>query len=144
MKHFHNLLRLVCFAESAMTSSGFIFQIVHFWQDSGLLLTRKYDTKFGKRSSKQCCLNNSFYFWILRASLVAQMVKILSAMQGTHVQSWVRKISWRREWLSSLAYLPGEIHGQRNLVGYSLWGHKGLDTTEQLTHSALKCHHEEM
>ena len=22
------------------------------------------------------------------------------------------------------------IHGQRSLVGYSLWGHKGLDMTE--------------
>ena len=29
---------------------------------------------------------------------------------------------------------PGEAHGQRSLVGYSLWGHKELDTTEQLTH----------
>ena len=25
------------------------------------------------------------------------------------------------------------IHGQRSLVGYSLWGHKGLDMTEWLT-----------
>ena len=29
-------------------------------------------------------------------------------------------------------FLPGEPHGQRNLVGCSLWGHKELDTTEQL------------
>ena len=26
--------------------------------------------------------------------------------------------------------LPGESHGQRNLTGYSLWGHKESDTTE--------------
>ena len=26
--------------------------------------------------------------------------------------------------------LPGELHGQRNLAGYSPWGHKELDTTE--------------
>ena len=26
--------------------------------------------------------------------------------------------------------LPGESHGQRNLAGYSPWGHKGLDMTE--------------
>ena len=25
---------------------------------------------------------------------------------------------------------PGESHGQRSLVGYSLWGHKESDTTE--------------
>ena len=27
-------------------------------------------------------------------------------------------------------FLPGESHGQRSLVGYSPWGHKGLDMTE--------------
>ena len=30
-------------------------------------------------------------------------------------------------------FLPGEFHGQRSLAGYSSWGHKELDTTEQLT-----------
>ena len=29
--------------------------------------------------------------------------------------------------------LPGKSRGQRSLVGYSLWGHKESDTTEQLT-----------
>ena len=27
--------------------------------------------------------------------------------------------------------LPGESYGQRNLVGYSPWGRKELDTTEE-------------
>ena len=27
-------------------------------------------------------------------------------------------------------FLPGESHGQRNLVGNSPWGHKESDTTE--------------
>ena len=35
-------------------------------------------------------------------------------------------------------FLPGEFHGQRNLVGYSPWGHKELDTTERLTLEFLK------
>ena len=26
-------------------------------------------------------------------------------------------------------FLPGEFQGQRSLSGYSLWGHKELDTT---------------
>ena len=43
---------------------------------------------------------------------------------------WVGKIPWRRAWLSNPVFLPGEPHGQRNLVGYSPWGHKELDTTE--------------
>ena len=31
---------------------------------------------------------------------------------------------------------PGESHGQRSLVGYSLWGRKESDTTELLTHTS--------
>ena len=31
-------------------------------------------------------------------------------------------------------FLPGEFHGQRGLVGYSLWGCKESNTTKQLTH----------
>ena len=29
------------------------------------------------------------------------------------------------------SFLPGEFHGQRNLVGYRPWGRKELDMTEQ-------------
>ena len=29
------------------------------------------------------------------------------------------KIPWRREWLPTPVFLPGEFHGQRSLVGYS-------------------------
>ena len=34
---------------------------------------------------------------------------------------WVEKILWRREWLPTSVFLPGEFHGQRRLVGYSQW-----------------------
>ena len=30
-------------------------------------------------------------------------------------------------------FLPGELHGQRSLVGYHPLDHRDLDTTEQLT-----------
>ena len=30
-------------------------------------------------------------------------------------------------------FLPEEFHGQKSLVGCSLWGRKELDTTEQPT-----------
>ena len=43
------------------------------------------------------------------------------------------KIPWRREWLPTPVFLPGQFHGQRSLVGYSPWGHKELDTAERLT-----------
>ena len=46
---------------------------------------------------------------------------------------WVRKTPWRRKRQPTSVFLPGESHGQRNLAGYSPWGHKESDTTEQLT-----------
>ena len=36
--------------------------------------------------------------------------------------------------------LPGEFHGQRNLVSYSPWGCKESDMTEQLRHSPHMFH----
>ena len=46
--------------------------------------------------------------------------------------SWVGKIPWRGEWQPTLVHLPGESHGQRNLVGYIVHG-----VTESQT--GLKC-----
>ena len=58
------------------------------------------------------------------ASLVAQSVKNLPAMQETWFDSWVRKIPWRRKWQTTPVFLPGESHGQRSLAGCSPWGRK--------------------
>ena len=65
-----------------------------------------------------------------RASLVAQIVKNSPAAQETQVSPCTGMIPWRREWQPTLAFLPGEFHWQRNLVGYSPWGLKQSDTTE--------------
>ena len=43
------------------------------------------------------------------------------------------RLPWRRRWLPTLVFLPGESHGQRSLAGYSPWGYKESDKTEQLT-----------
>ena len=45
----------------------------------------------------------------------------------------VREILWCRKWQPTPVFLPGESHGQRSLMGYSSWGHKETDTTEQLS-----------
>ena len=47
----------------------------------------------------------------------------------------IGKIPWRRKWLPTPVFLPGEFHGQRSLVGYCPWGHRELDMTEHLTHN---------
>ena len=43
---------------------------------------------------------------------------------------WIRKVPWKREWLPTPIFLPGEFYGQKSLAGYSPWGHKELDITE--------------
>ena len=45
---------------------------------------------------------------------------------------WVGKILWRRNWKPTPVFLPGKSHEQRNLVGYSRWGHKEPDMTEHV------------
>ena len=72
------------------------------------------------------------YTWGL-ASLVAQMVKApvynegdLGSIPGSG------RSPEERKWQSTPVFLPGESHGLRILVGYSPWGCKEWDTTEQL------------
>ena len=60
--------------------------------------------------------------------LVAQMVKNPPAVQETWVDSWVGKIPWRREWLPTPVFWPGEFHGL-----YSPGGREESDTTERLS-----------
>ena len=55
---------------------------------------------------------------------------------------WVGKIPWRREWLTTPVFCPGEFHGERSLGGYSSWGCKELDTSKQLSLSLFKWLHD--
>ena len=52
---------------------------------------------------------------------------------------WVGKILWRRKWQPTPVFFPEKSHGQRNLTGYSPWGCKELDATEQ-THTHTHTH----
>ena len=50
------------------------------------------------------------------------MVKNLPVSAGHIIRCgfdpWVGKNPWRRAWLPTLVFLPGEPHGQRSLEGY--------------------------
>ena len=48
---------------------------------------------------------------VIRASLVAQLVKNLPAMLETWFDPWVGKIPWRRDRLPTPVFWPGEFHG---------------------------------
>ena len=67
------------------------------------------------------------WVWRSRASLVAQLVKNLPAMQETWFDPWIGKIPWRRERLLTSVFCPGEFHGL-----YRPWSRKELDKTERI------------
>ena len=54
---------------------------------------------------------------------------------------WVGKIPWGRAWQPTPVFLPGESHEWENLVGYSPWGCKELDTNEVTEHTRTLTHH---
>ena len=65
-------------------------------------------------------------------TVVFRPLPTMPTMWGPGFNPWVGKIPWRRKWQPTPVFLPGEFHGWWNLVGYSPWGRKELDTTERL------------
>ena len=62
------------------------------------------------------------------ASLVAQTVKNLPAVQETWDQSLGREDLLEKGMATHCSILAWKSHGQRSLVGYSPWCRKELDT----------------
>ena len=60
------------------------------------------------------------------------MVKNLSECGRPGFSPWIGKIPWRKKWVPTPVFLPGEFHGQRSLTGNSLWGPKELDAIQWL------------
>ena len=67
------------------------------------------------------------------ASLVTQWSRILLQYRRCGFDPWVRKIPWRRKWQPTPTFLPGNAHGQRSLVGYSLLALKRVKYNLTLT-----------
>ena len=72
---------------------------------------------------------------------MAQIVKNLPAIQKT----WVLSLDWEdpleKGKATTAVFLPGESQGQRSQAGYSSWGHKESDTTEQLCTAQMTGRH---
>ena len=62
---------------------------------------------------------------------MAEMERICLQFRRPGFDPWVGNISWRRQWLPTPVFWPREFYGQRNLAGYSPWGCKESDFTEQ-------------
>ena len=110
---------------------------------------------FLQRSSNSLCygfskwLHNAVLVWYSYIARVAsstfQQKRVFRAGQSVCLpcrrsvfNPWVGKILWRRKWQSIPVLLPGKSHGQRSLVGYSLWGRKESDMTEWLHFTSLQ------
>ena len=80
---------------------------------------------------------------MLMTSLVAQIVKNLPACRKPGFNPLVGRIPWKRKWQSTPAFLPGEFHGQRSLMGHSSWnhrvGHDWVTNTFTLSLSMTSC-----
>ena len=64
---------------------------------------------------------------------MTQVVKNLPAVQETRVQSLGGEDPLEKGMAPTPVFLPGEVHGQRSLAGYSPRGNKESDTTERLS-----------
>ena len=92
--------------------------------------------KLNKNNSISIILKGSVFMCLLSTLKVVintcRLIIISLQCRRPGFDPWVQKIPCRREEQPTPACLPGELHGQKSLVGYSPWGHKVSDTTEQL------------
>ena len=61
------------------------------------------------------------------------MCPYIFGSKGPKFDPCIGKIVWRREWLPTPVFWPGEFHGQRSLAGYGQSGRTESDMTEPLT-----------
>ena len=85
---------------------------------------------FGKKNKKP-----TKGFWVQeKATGVAIVLKTPRATcqcrRLKRFDPWIGNIPWSRKWQPTSVFLPGKFHGQRSLLGNSLWGCKEADTTD--------------
>ena len=83
------------------------FPINKHWLTSLILVaTKKYPSTFFKKEVKPVF------------GLVGKESACQCRRHKRHgFDPWVRKIPWKKEWLPTPVFLPGESHGQRNVGG---------------------------
>ena len=70
--------------------------------------------------------------FVIQATLVAHQERTCLQCRRCGLNPWVRKIPWRKKWQLTPVFMPGKSYCQRSLVGYSSWGCKESDMTQQL------------
>ena len=61
--------------------------------------------------------------------------RFLPQMNSVYSSHHHSSLPWRKKGQPTPVVLPGELHGQRSLAGYSPRGHKESDTTERLNNN---------
>ena len=85
-------------------------------------------TMFGECKRAGCSCSKGSFIW--SGSLETRLpIGSGSACQTGDSSSipGLGRFPWKREWLPTPVFLPGEFHGQRSLAGYSPWGFKESD-----------------
>ena len=113
------------------------------WAWAQLLLTVQLDDTRNKNVSRHIPSEggdrNFWYCSLLEMGSDGKRICLYFRRPG--FDPWVRKIPWRREWLPSPVFLPGESHGQRNLGDYCPWDHKRViytSATNTHTHNLFR------
>ena len=65
-------------------------------------------------------LKTLFFPYVIQSITKYRLIYFLNMYQISHVP----RCNWRRAWQPTPAFLPGEFHGQRRLVGSGPWGCK--------------------
>ena len=118
-----------------------IWFIIEYWAEFPVLYSRpllmvyfKYSSVwFSFKTTPSCspvlCLiiRICFCFGLPRCHSGKESAWQCRRPRGHGFNSWLRKIPWSRK----PVFLPGKLHGQRSLMGYSPGGHE-LDMTEHI------------
>ena len=118
---------------SEVNNSDFLVVLFQFFVSTLISISRNGNLKqivnYIKPSSFNFMITISYVFYCNNCYEMFQILKYVFIYLPPHADSW------RRKWQPTPVFLPGESHGQRRLADYSPWGHKELDTTEQITHT---------
>ena len=111
-----------------------LFTLRHWrreWQPTPVFLLGQSQ---GQRSLVGCCLWDRTGSDTTEATQQQQQQQCRSRWRHWF-DLWVGKIPWRRAWQPTPVFLPGELHGQRSLAGYSPQDCKESDMTEVTEHA---------